>query len=220
MFRASVYSNFKRRSQVLSLRNPVTMQNIDPTDKSAVVSTDPRYTCLSLGQSIENYYLAFVPEHAYSGMPAFGVLEPSSCFSKNFFQSEESQFGLVMLFSQMCNCTSTVFYLPVTLFQYITDRLLMEKMWECYYAVYNGLEEERTICVQNWKTSTFFNLVFRQQHEHVQLCLSYTNSFEPHRTPRYRTNALDFLDYCQFFYRRFVNPVLETNNYVYEYKCK
>ena len=194
------------------------MQSIDPTNNTTTTSTDPRYTCLSLGQRIENYYLAYVPASTYLNMPSFGKLDLTSCFATNFFQTEESQFGVIMLFSQVCNCTSTVFYIPVILFQYITERLLMEKMWECFYMLVNGLEDERTICVQNWQTSTFFNIVFQKQNDEVYVFLSYTNNAVAHSTPTYRTIALDFLDYCQFFYRRFVGAVLETNNYIYEYK--
>ena len=149
-------------------------------------------------------------------MPFFGQADLSACFTQNFFHTEEFKFGVILLFSQLCNCTSTVFYLPVTMFQYITERLVMEKLWECYYSVNNGLEEVKGICLQNWKTITFLHIEFRKMNDEVQIFLSYTNDSIDNVTPMYVTDALAFMDYCQFFYRRFVSAVLETNNYIYE----
>ena len=194
------------------------LKEIDPTNRTnSRMEKDPRFTSLILDKRIDSYYLAYVPAILYGTLPYFGTLDVGSCFSVNFFQAEEYQFGVIVLYNQLCNCTSSSFYIPVTMFQYITERALMDKLWSCYYGVYNETSEasQREIQIRNWKTATTLTIIIKRQHEQIRLCLIYINE-HLNCTPTFSTDALSFIDYCQFFYRRFVSSVLETNNYIYE----
>ena len=196
------------------------LRRIDPTDSDNIImEKDLRFTTMAYGKRIESYYLAYIPLSIYETLPKFGALDLISCFTVNFFYTEEYPLGVILLFNQLCNCISSVFYLPVTMFQYICEYMMMEKLWECYYDVLKSDRNEcsREIKVQNWKTSTILNIRLKKQYDVVRICLSYIDCGNLNGTTRnYSTDALSFLDYCQFFYRRFVNPVLETNNYAYD----
>ena len=196
------------------------LKQINPTDeKNSLMEKDLRYTSLNYGKRLDSYYLAYVPLLVYETLPIFGSLNLQSCFKVNFFHIEEYPLGVILLFNQLCNCTSSLFYIPVTMFQFITERIVMDKLWGAYYDILKT-EEESTysdIQIQNWKTNTILNIRIKRQHEQVRLTLTYIDpSALNKKIPSYSTDALSFLDYCQFFYHRFITPVIETNNYIYD----
>lgn len=194
------------------------MDPINPTNKNDCIVKDERFTCLYMGKTLHNYYLAYVPINCFDQVPMFGACSVETCYNENFFESAERDLGILLLFKELCNCASIAFYIPTIMFQFLTERKTVEKMWQSYYTILNNREPSKIIGLHNWKTETilYIEFIHPEKFDKVMVYLSYKNNRnkKSESMPGFITDALAFLDYCSFFYNRFVSDVLETNNYV------
>ena len=205
---------------------------IDP-ENAVEISIDPFYSSLNKSYNPDKRgYAKFFPSNKLYSVPYLGIDNVYYLFKDNFFETMEMYYGC-FLFMESHN---RPFFFTIPCLQFLSQKDIMDDLWTMYYSltkikdncyvnsrILNNINKNRAyspIVVHNWKTETYMIIEFawasNRQTEiesSVDIVFTYTNKDLKISYGNWRINAMQFLDYLENYFPRFIKQTAETSSY-------